>query len=158
MSQYTIIFKYVMHTRQRKFKEELKNWRPAEIASLNWVELRKADLCGRNIGVNWSCVISSFVFYYLLLAWRNHLHNIWCFCDYELTQLFPIHRKIMLSVLVLKWKSLQYWAFHFSSTHVRGLVCVFPRRNLKYNCYLQKQPSYFHKTFVFLNIFLHHNF
>ena len=29
-----------------------------------------------------SCVISSFVFYNLFLAWKNHLHNILCFCDF----------------------------------------------------------------------------
>ena len=44
---------------------------------------KKCNPClQENIGVNRSCVNSSFVFYYLLLAWRNHLLNIWCFCDY----------------------------------------------------------------------------
>ena len=43
----------------------------------------------------------------------------------------------LLSVLVLKRKSLRYWAFHFFSTHVReqsGLVCVLRPLQTRTHC------------------------
>ena len=72
----TELSKYIWDLKGRKKSFHVK-WRILRSCQPYSNVSKKCNPClQENIGVNRSCVISSFVFYYLLLAWRNHLHNI----------------------------------------------------------------------------------